>query len=116
MENRVCPWWIGYFLLSPLRKLRQDPEKILAPLVSEGMTCLDAGSAMGYFSLPMARLACPGGRVYCVDLQERMLATLRKRAARAGLDNTVRTIKAAGASLNIDDLKDSVGTPRGVCK
>ena len=27
--GRVCPVWIGYLLLSPLRKLRQHPERIL---------------------------------------------------------------------------------------
>ena len=108
MDNHICPWWIGYFLLSPLRKLRQDPKKILAPHVSEGVTCLDAGSAMGYFSLPMASLVGPAGKVYCVDLQERMLATLRRRAVRAGLENIIDTIRATGASLNIDMLKESV--------
>ena len=29
MAEHVCPVWVGYFLASPLRKLYQDPRKIL---------------------------------------------------------------------------------------
>jgi len=46
MAHRVCPWWIGYLLASPLRRwLGQDPAKILSPYVREGMTILEPGSA-----------------------------------------------------------------------
>jgi hypothetical protein len=32
MAHRVCPWWIGYLLASPVRCwLGQDPIKILSP-------------------------------------------------------------------------------------
>ena len=30
MSERVCPWWIGYFLVSPLRRAFQNPMRILA--------------------------------------------------------------------------------------
>lgn len=108
MKRHVCPWWIGYFLLNPLRKLRQNPEKILSPFVGEGMRCVDAGSAMGYFSLPMAGLTGPNGKVYCVDLQERMLSALTKRASRAGVETSIEIRQAGFDSLNIDDLKETV--------
>ena len=82
MAKHVCPRWLGYFLLCPLRRLGQKPEKILAPFVSEGMTALDIGPGMGYFSLPMAQMVGPGGKVLCVDVQEKMLRSLGSRAAR----------------------------------
>ncbi|QTA83790.1 SAM-dependent methyltransferase domain-containing protein [Desulfonema limicola] len=63
MSKRVCPIWIGYLLLNPIIKLYQNPEKILSPYVSEGMTVLDMGCAMGYFSLPLARMVGTGGKV-----------------------------------------------------
>lgn len=31
MSKRVCPWWLGYWLLNPLRRLIHNPDKILAP-------------------------------------------------------------------------------------
>ena len=68
MAEHVCPWWLGYFLASPLRKLMQNPDTILSGHISEGMTALDVGSAMGFFSIPMARLVGASGKVICVDL------------------------------------------------
>jgi hypothetical protein len=49
--HRVCPWWFGYLLLGPIRRLRQDPSSILASYVHEGMTVLETGPGMGFFTL-----------------------------------------------------------------
>ena len=67
MANRTCPIWVGYLLASPLRKLLENPEKILKPHVNEGMKVLDIGSAMGFFSLPLAKIVSTKGKVVCVD-------------------------------------------------
>jgi 2-polyprenyl-3-methyl-5-hydroxy-6-metoxy-1,4-benzoquinol methylase len=83
--HRVCPWWFGYFLASPIRKLRYNPRTLLAPYVKEGMTVLDFGSAMGFFSIPLAQMVGPAGKVICMDMQEKMLARLKKRAQKAGV-------------------------------
>ncbi len=103
----VCPWWIGYLLASPLRRLFHDPRAIVGPHVRAGMTVLDLGSAMGYFSLPMARMVGDGGRVVCVDVQERMLQALRRRAERAGLLSRLE-LRLAGPRA-LDDLRAAVG-------
>jgi len=54
MAHRVCPWWLGYLLASPLRRLLQDPAAIVGPYVREGMTVLEPGPGMGFFTLAMA--------------------------------------------------------------
>lgn len=100
-KHRVCPWWVGYLLLSPLRRLGQNPARILAPHVRHGMTVLEVGPAMGYFSLPLARMVGPEGRVVCVDVQRRMLDRLERRARRAGLADRIETVHAAEDSLRI---------------
>ncbi len=64
----VCPWYLGYLLASPLRRLLENPERMLRPYVRPGMTVLEPGSGMGFFSLPLARLVGAEGRVVCVDL------------------------------------------------
>jgi ubiquinone/menaquinone biosynthesis C-methylase UbiE len=104
MANHVCPWWLGYFLVSPLRRLWQPPEKILAPFVGEGMTVLEPGCGMGFFTLDVARMVGPNGRVVAVDLQEKMLAGLRRRAARAGLLDRIDVRLAQGDRLGVTDL------------
>jgi SAM-dependent methyltransferase len=85
MPHSVCPWWLGYLLASPLRRLAHDPAKILAPYVRNGMTVLEPGPGMGFFTLELARMVGPSGRVLTVDIQPRMLDRLKRRAAHAGL-------------------------------
>ncbi|MCK4763435.1 MAG: methyltransferase domain-containing protein [Candidatus Aminicenantes bacterium] len=108
MAEHVCPLWVGYLLISPLRKLLQNPQKILAEYVKEGMTVLEVGPALGFFSLPMARMVGKKGKVVCVDLQEKMLRKLLKRAAKKGLAGPIETRACAADSLGIDDLSGQV--------
>jgi hypothetical protein len=53
MTHRVCPWWLGYWLISPLRRRGQNPREILSPHVHEGVTVLEPGSGMGFFTLDL---------------------------------------------------------------
>jgi SAM-dependent methyltransferase len=108
MAKRVCPWWLGYLLASPLRRLMQDPGKILAPYVREGMTVLEPGPGMGFFTLELARLVGPSGRVVAVDLQPRMIDRLKRRAARVGLLERVDARLAARDSMGVSDLAGTV--------
>ena len=94
-EHGVCPWWVGYILASPIRKLVQDPARMLKPFVRVGMTVLEPGPGMGFFTLELARLVGPEGRVIAVDVQPQMIAGLRRRAERAGLIDRI-DIRLAG--------------------
>lgn len=93
-KSNVCPWWMGYLLLIPLRKLTHSPKKILSPYIQSGMTVLDYGSAMGYFSLPMAKMVGQNGKVYCFDIQEKLLRKLTARAEKQGLQSVVIPVAA----------------------
>ncbi len=100
----LCPVWVGYLLANPLRALFQRPETILAPHVASGMLVLDVGSAMGFFSLPLARLVGPNGRVVCIDLQQRMLDVLERRADRASLRDRIEVRLCRADSVCVSDL------------
>jgi 2-polyprenyl-3-methyl-5-hydroxy-6-metoxy-1,4-benzoquinol methylase len=108
MAERVCPWWVGYLLASPVRRLLQKPEQILGAHVREGMTVLDAGCAMGFFSLPLARMVGERGRVLCVDMQERMVRSLERRARRAGLIDRIETRVCSPTGLGLQDQEGRV--------
>jgi ubiquinone/menaquinone biosynthesis C-methylase UbiE len=108
MAHRVCPVWVGYILASPVRKLYQNPKNILSPYVREGMKVLDIGCAMGFFSLPLAKMVGRNGRVICVDIQEKMIKSLEKRAQKAGLSNRIETRRCSADSLGLDDLKEEI--------
>ncbi len=108
MAEHVCPWWIGYFLLNPLRRLGQNPKKVLAPYVKPGSIALDVGCAMGFFSLDMARMAGTEGRVVCVDLQQKMIDALVRRAGKAGLADRIDHRVCDRNGLGIEDLAGTV--------
>jgi len=91
MGNQVCPWWIAYTFDNPLRRIFHNPEIILTPYINKGMTTIDVGCGMGYFSIGMARIVGETGRVISVDLQQKMLDTLIKRAKRAGVASRITT-------------------------
>ena len=106
VNSRVCPWWLCRSFDNPLRRLFHDPERLLAPYVNPGMTAVDIGCGMGYFTLGLARLVVPEGRVIAVDLQERMLAGVKKRALRAGLSDRIVLHHAGKETLGIAEPAD----------
>jgi len=71
------------------------------------MTALDVGCAMGFFSLPMAQMVGPCGKVICVDVQPGMLRVLRRRAARMGLAERIETHESAGPSIGLQERDGS---------
>jgi ubiquinone/menaquinone biosynthesis C-methylase UbiE len=108
MAHHICPWWLGYLHVNPLRRLLEPPDKILAPLVREGMVVLEPGCGMGFFTLDLARMVGPEGRVVAIDLQEKMLAGLRRRARRAGLLDRIDVRQAQPDRLGVGDLAGRV--------
>ncbi len=82
----VCPWWAVPFTIDPpFRRFLHDPRKIVGPYVKPGMTVMDVGCGVGWFSIPMARMVGDQGKVVAVDLQQQMLDMLRRRAEKAGV-------------------------------
>jgi ubiquinone/menaquinone biosynthesis C-methylase UbiE len=108
MANMVCPPWIGYLLLNPLRKWLENPEKILGPFIEAGMTVLEPGCGMGFFTLPLAEMVGSDGRVLAVDIQPKMLSALEKRARKKGLMDRIILREARPEGLGIDDHKGMI--------
>jgi ubiquinone/menaquinone biosynthesis C-methylase UbiE len=99
---------MGYLLVSPLRRWLQDPAAVLKPYVREGMTVLEPGPGMGFFTLELARLAGPQGRVIAVDVQPKMLSELARRAAKAGVGDRLELRQPKEKHLGVDDLNNQV--------
>ena len=101
--GHVCPWWHAYTFDNPLRRLLHNPSAIVGEHVGEGMRVLDLGCGMGFFSIAMARMVGDSGLVIAVDLQQKMLDVLMRRATRAGVAARIRPHRcdpdgSAGAS------------------
>jgi ubiquinone/menaquinone biosynthesis C-methylase UbiE len=106
MIGLVCPWWGGYFIDNPLRRLLHNPEQILRPYVRPGMQAMDVGCGMGWFAIPMARMVGHQGHVIAVDLQSKMLDALRRRAERADVADRIRCHRCDADRLNVDARVD----------
>jgi ubiquinone/menaquinone biosynthesis C-methylase UbiE len=107
MANYVCPWWAAWFTIDvPLRGWIHDPQKIVGPYVQPGMTAIDVGCGVGYFSIPMARMVGDRGKVIAVDLQRQMLDKLNRRAKKAGVDARIETHLCESNRLGIEAEAD----------
>jgi 2-polyprenyl-3-methyl-5-hydroxy-6-metoxy-1,4-benzoquinol methylase len=108
MAEHLCPVWVGRLLASPLRRLYNNPKKILGEHVTEGMTVLDIGCAMGFFSLPLAEMVGVKGKVICIDVQEKMIEVLEKRARKAGLSERIETHLCSKDSLGLEEFTGTI--------
>ncbi|MCG3193045.1 MAG: Ubiquinone/menaquinone biosynthesis C-methyltransferase UbiE [Thermoanaerobaculia bacterium] len=97
----ICPAWAGPLLCCPLRRLFERPETLIEGCVLPGMTVLEPGCGMGYFTLPIARIAGPTGRVVAVDIQPKMLEGLVRRARRAGLSDQIEAVACTAGDLGL---------------
>jgi tRNA A58 N-methylase Trm61 len=95
-------------LACPFRRFMQDPARILSPFVRQGMTVLEPGPGMGFFTLELARLVGASGSVIAVDIQRRMIESLRRRAAKRGLLDRLHTRLASADTMGLDDLASRV--------
>ncbi|HNX05527.1 MAG TPA: methyltransferase domain-containing protein [Opitutales bacterium] len=88
-HKHVCPVSLAGGLDNWVRRLVHRPEKILSPFLEEGMTAVDYGCGPGYFTIPMARMVGPAGRVIAADLQQGMLDLVAAKAAKHGLSGRI---------------------------
>lgn len=87
-DKHICPWWLADTFDNPLRRYFHYPHALLMSYLKEGMTVIDIGCGMGYFSREMAKIVGNTGKVIAADLQQEMLAITLKRAEKEGWLNT----------------------------
>ena len=83
MSYHGAPW-----LIRDTRDQEENPQELLAALeVRKGQTVADVGCGNGFYTLKLAELVGPQGRVLAVDIQPEMLELLQARAAEKGILN-----------------------------
>jgi ubiquinone/menaquinone biosynthesis C-methylase UbiE len=107
-QPHVCPWWCCFTFDNPIRRLFHDPIKMLSPFVRPGFSVVDIGPGMGYFTVPLCHLVGNEGKVLALDIQQKMLDAVRKRASREKVVHRLVTQVALQGSLNIPVRADFV--------
>ena len=72
----------------PEREREEAPSKAIAALdIPAGAVVADVGAGSGYYTVRLAKVVGPTGRVVATDLQPGMLALIREKVAREKLSN-----------------------------
>lgn len=88
-KHHLCPRWMCFTFDNGLRRLVQNPDKIISPFIREGDVILDVGPGIGFFTIPMAKKVGASGRVIAADIQQSMLDGIENRAVRAGVRDRI---------------------------
>lgn len=107
-KDRVCPVELAGSLDNWYRRILQNPRKILAPYIREGMTVLDIGCGPGFFSIEIAKMVGEKGRVISADLQEGMLEKLRNKIKNTELEKRIKLVKCDENQTNVSDKVDFI--------
>jgi ubiquinone/menaquinone biosynthesis C-methylase UbiE len=107
-QPHVCPWWLGWTLVLPVRRWMLQPDTWFEQLARPGSRVLEVGPGNGLFTLPLAERVGTGGKVWCVDLQPRMLRMLDRRLRRRGLADRVILRTCSADDLGVADLADTM--------
>ena len=73
-----------FILDNTMRRIFQNPEKILGEYVRPGMTAIDLGCGPGMFTLAMAKMVGESRRVIAVDVQQEMPEILKDKEHKNG--------------------------------
>jgi ubiquinone/menaquinone biosynthesis C-methylase UbiE len=107
-KNHVCPVERAGTLDNRIRRWFQNPQKILGPYIKEGMTVLDMGCGPGFFSVEMAKMVGPSGRVIAVDLQEGMLRKLGDKIKGTEFEKQILLVKCEKDKIGVSEPVDFV--------
>ena len=106
--SHTCPVELAGGLDNSIRKLVQNPQKILKPYIKDGMTVLDVGCGPGYFSVEMAKLLNGSGKVIAADIQAGMLDIIRKKIKGTALEQSIELHKSDTDCIGVVEKVDFV--------
>jgi len=102
----VAKWY--HLLVYPdwFRRLHQRPRRFLGELVRPGMTAVDIGCGLGFYTIEMAQMVGENGRVIAVDFQPRMLRITERKVKKAGVSGRVQIIQCTQNDLMVAEQVD----------
>ena len=106
--GRVCPHQISFMLDNWFRRWIQHPKKIAGEYIQKGNTVVDLGCGPGYFTIDLAKMAGENGKVVAVDIQESMLARVKKKASRHGVSQRMVFHQCSASRIGLNQKADFI--------
>jgi len=107
-RTKVCAVELAGALDIKIRKLFQNPQKMLSPYIKGGMSVLDIGCGPGFFTMEMAKMVGKTGNVTGADLQEGMLEIVKKKIVKSGLQNVIDLHKCQNDKIGLSKKFDFI--------
>ena len=107
-SKKVCPVERSGALENPLRRLIQNPAKILKPYLKSGDIVLDFGCGPGFFTFDIAQLVGETGFVYAADLQAGMLERVRNKITSRNMQSRIKVHKCDESGIHLNDTVDFI--------
>lgn len=86
-----------------IARMFEPPKKFVEPYIESGQVVADLGCGPGYYSLHMAKILGPEGKVYSVDSDERVINALKTKAEKQGYQNIEAHTSSASNLSFIED-------------
>src|SRR5947208_16779064 len=79
LRTDLCPSWFAWVINNAVRRWLHKPKEILGQLIAPGSTIVELGCGSGPFTIALAEMVGPSGRVIAADLQPAMPGKVRRR-------------------------------------
>lgn len=107
-ESHLHPIDRAGALESRMRRLLQNPHKIMRKHIRPGMTVLDLGCGTGYFTTAIADLLGTSGKVVAAEVQQGMLDILRQKLNSSPSHQRIQIYPCTENHLGLTDKFDFV--------
>ncbi len=102
--SRILPWHVALAIIDPINRLFGPPQKLVGPYVKKGQIVADLGCGRGYYTLALAELVGPEGKVYAVDLDTKNIQVLKKKVDK-GHHHNIKMHASSAADLGFIEDK-----------
>lgn len=99
----ICSHKHSFALDNFIRRIFQNPKKIVGEYIKPGDTVIDLGCGPGFFTIDMAGMVGDTGRVIAVDLQKEMLAKVERKSKSNGVDHIITRHLCPADGIGLDE-------------
>jgi ubiquinone/menaquinone biosynthesis C-methylase UbiE len=82
-----------------IRRFISPPKKKISKFIRTGCVAADIGCGPGYFTIPMAEMTGPSGRVYAVDSDPKSIHAVKAKSELRGLEKILEATVTSAADM-----------------